>query len=146
MDIPRDLDAERGLLGSLLMAGHLRTTQEQRTLLRVVSQIAPPQDWWDIRNRNIYKAILDCDRNGKPVDTIFILQALKTHGLQDVEVATYALYLRDAWQTICTCEHAEGYAESIHDCALRRGAIQRAQQTAQEAYEGKRSQARGIEI
>jgi replicative DNA helicase len=135
--IPANLDAERAVLGSLLMAGHLREQSVQFALVKTCERIAPPSDWWGTRNRNIFSAMLELNRQGKPLDNIPILEMLQEHGLQANDVSAYASYLANIGQIICTCEHAEAYAEIIHGYAQRRRGVQAAHRMAQNAWEGK---------
>lgn len=141
--IPADLDAERALLGSLLMAYHLRPRDEAQAIGRAVAHIIAPSDLWGIRHRNIYKAIRRLEEQGKPADSLLIIECLRKQGLSREEASRYATYLGQIWMVVCTCEHAEYYAEIIHDWALRRATITDAGQMAKDAWVGK-PQIRGI--
>jgi replicative DNA helicase len=67
---PHDLEAEKALLGSLLL---------NSKLLEEVADKLKPDYFFDRRNQIVYQIILDLWLNSQPVDVLFVLNALQNN-------------------------------------------------------------------
>ncbi len=72
--LPADIEAERALLGSLLLDG---------SKVDEVINILKPDDFYDPNNRIIYQTILELVELGKPVDRIIVKDFLSKKGKLD---------------------------------------------------------------
>ena len=134
--IPASMEAERAVLGSLLMAHHLRPWDEADAIVAQVAQAVEPSDFWDARHRNIYRAMLQLREDGRPIDTLCIIEILRQHELPASGAAQYALYIGQIWQMICTPIHAMYYASAVRDYGQRRRGVERAAKMMRRVWEG----------
>ena len=106
---PHDIDAERSLLGALLLAGDRPPTgHEQLT----------PQDFYHPPHRAIFAAILVVEESGEPIDTITVCAQISASGqLEHVGGSAYVAPLTDLVITGDTVEH---YARIVLRCAKGR--------------------------
>jgi len=68
-EVPSNLEAERGLIGALLVEG--------KTLLHAVSEIAKPGDCMDAKHEAIFAAMLVLDEENLRIDLITVAEQLK---------------------------------------------------------------------
>jgi DnaB-like helicase N terminal domain len=68
---PHDLPAERYLIGTILI---------KNETLALVQDVLEPRDFYDQRNRLVFRAMLSLSAAGKPIDEITLGDALKAHG------------------------------------------------------------------
>jgi replicative DNA helicase len=109
---PNALDAERGLLGGILLANDLIDT---------VLEIVKADDFYSEANGTIFSAILDLHQAKTPADTVTLQDALqRASKLQGVGGTEYLLSLTD---TIPAAESVRAYAEIVREKALVRRMI-----------------------
>lgn len=120
--IPYSPAAEEGLLGSLLI--------DPDSLHRLALD---PDDLYIERNRMVYQAMLDLDRDHQPVDYLTVCTRMdERKQLSDIGGAARVISLINATPTSL---NAEGYAEIIRERARRRRVIETAQRLAAGAYD-----------
>jgi len=69
--LPSDVEAERALLGGLLL---------DQSKVDEVLNILKPEDFYDQKNRTIYQSIIELIESGKPVDRIILRDFLEKNG------------------------------------------------------------------
>ena len=114
---PQDLDAERSLLGAILMS-------EEK--LADVTTIVRPKDFYDERHQHIYNAMWSLYERRRPVD-------LLTKKL--TEKAGGSAYLSELSGYVPTAAHATAYAEIVAAAAVRRRLITAAADINEQAYD-----------
>jgi replicative DNA helicase len=122
---PQNLDAERGLLGSLL---------RDNGVIGDVLQIVQHSDvfYYDAHQK-IFQAIKDIYDAGKPIDLIILAERLRSQGqLDDVGKAPY---LAELWQAAPTAANAEYYARIVREKSLSRGLIHASTEILRDAYD-----------
>jgi len=121
---PHSLEAERNLLGSLLLA--CGDTSRIFELLR-------PDSFFSRQHQLIFEAIREVHDEHANIDTILVREALERRGtLLQAGNIEYLLGLTETVQTSANTEH---YAEIIHDRFLRRGLIETCDAVVDDAYE-----------
>ena len=121
---PQDLDAERSLLGAILMS-------EEK--LADVTTIVRPKDFYDERHQHIYNAMWSLYERRRPVDLLTIKAELKAKKL--TEKAGGSAYLSELSGYVPTAAHATAYAEIVAAAAVRRRLITAAADINEQAYD-----------
>jgi replicative DNA helicase len=122
---PQNLDAERGLLGSLL---------RDNSVISDVVQIVQHADlFYTDAHQKVFQAIKDLYDQAKPVDLIILAERLKSQGqLEDVGKLSY---LAELWQAAPTAANAEYYAKIVREKAMARGLIHASTEILRDAYD-----------
>ncbi|QDV88534.1 DnaB-like helicase N-terminal domain-containing protein [Stieleria magnilauensis] len=121
---PFDGEAERAVLGSLLIDGRIETAQ------RVFGRLSP-RDFHDDGNRLIFTAMCDLAVDGKPVDVVLLALRLKSQNRFDrVGGASYIARLSNAVPSAAMVDH---YADTVSKHAQSRRLIESLQRAIQDA-------------
>ncbi len=123
---PQDLEAEKSLLGALLLSD---------TAFPNVLEKVKFQDFYDPRHKSIYQAMTSLFDHHKPIDLMTLTSELKSLGmLKDVGGAPY---LTDLTNFVPTASHVEAYADLVSQAAIRRRLIQAGTDIATSGYDTK---------
>ncbi|MEV6014689.1 DnaB-like helicase N-terminal domain-containing protein [Streptomyces sp. NPDC051997] len=109
---PRDLEAERAVLGGMLLAPHI--------VPEVVDVLDGP-DFYDRHHETIYNTIVQLTMQGDTVDPISLTEALRQTG--ELTRVGGPSYLHGLLDTVPTASNAPLYAETVRDCAVRRNIL-----------------------
>lgn len=121
---PQSLEAERGVLGSLLM--------DSSTLPKALEILQPNDFYWDI-HQLIYKAILSVESRSEPVDLVTVAEELRRQG--QLEKVGGSEYLRLLLDSVPTSAYIEHYARIVQQKSTLRSLISTSQEIAAMAYE-----------
>ena len=120
---PHDLDAERGVLGSVLI---------DQSALDDVLPFLRVDDFWLIRHGWIYEVFLDLHGKLQPIDYLTVSNALRQAGrLEEIGGDAYLIQLADITIHSYNCE---AYGRIVEGMAVRRRLIDAAQQVARVAH------------
>lgn len=119
---PASVKAEEALLGSLMM---------RPKLVRLIN--IDPCDFYVIRNRWIYEAMIEIEHSGGQVDYMTVIDVLEKNGKLD-EIGG-AAYLTGLLNQTPSSLHADSYAEIIKDRAQRRRMLDIANDLAKSAFD-----------
>src|SRR5438874_579091 len=124
---PHNLDAERAVLGAILLEG-------RETLPRVI-EVLRPSDFYTEAHRAAYGTMLRLFDRGEPVDLITLSEELRrTDQLEFVGgAAALALLVEQA----SIAAHLIAYAQIVRDMAVLRELIQTSTQIIGQAFEAK---------
>src|SRR2546430_5373863 len=124
---PHNLDAERAVLGAILLEG-------RETLPRVI-EVLRPSDLYTEAHRATYSTMLRLFDRGEPVDLLTLQEALRGGDRLDcVGVpASLALLVEQASVAV----HLMAYAQIVRDMAVLRELIQTSTQIITQAFEAK---------
>ncbi len=124
---PHNLDAERAVLGAVLLEG-------REALPRVV-EVLRPSDFYTEAHRAIYQAMLTLFDRGAPVDSLTLSEELRrTDQIQFVGgPAAIALLMEEA----SIAAHLGSYTSIVRDMAVLRELIQTSTQIITQAFEAK---------
>jgi replicative DNA helicase len=123
--IPHDDDAERAVLGAMLIDEKAVVTARQ--YLRV-------DDFYTSANRRIYEAILSLFSSNHRADLLTIKGELEKNGKLDE--AGGMDYIASLTHIVPSSANADYYAQAVQDCSLRRGLIQVSSFAGSRAYDG----------
>lgn len=121
---PNNLEAERSVLGSVLLDNEVFATLEG-TLV--------PEHFYKEGHRKVWRALDRLFRRGEPMDLVTVSEELRQAGeLENVGSVAYLIGLTDA---VTTAAYAESYANIVREKAVLRELIGASGRILQGAYE-----------
>jgi len=121
---PHDLDAERSLLGALLI---------DKDAVVKIAEFLHPEDFYRDAHRDIFEAILSLYEKGEPADLITVTSALKKS--KKLEAVGGASYLAELTEDVPTASHVEHYGKIVHDNAVKRELISVSSRIAESGFD-----------
>lgn len=128
---PQDRDAERSVIGSLLLAGSPRSAT-YRYFAEVIDTGILAEEYYQPAHETIYRAIRDLHAAGEPVDPVTVAAKLTERG--ELARVGGASYLHTCVQAVSTAANGPQYAEIVRAKAYRRAVIESAQRILDYAY------------
>jgi len=110
--LPRSLDAEKAVLGSILLLPQV---------FDEVSLVIRSQDFYDDANRTLFEHLLQIHDSGQQIDPMLLVERLRT--ADQFEKIGGAAYLAEVARQVPTAAHAEHYAQIVADKAVLRSLI-----------------------
>ncbi|MGI8921529.1 MAG: replicative DNA helicase [Solirubrobacteraceae bacterium] len=108
---PHDLDAEQSVLGAILLS-------EKSIYGLVIETGLKPEDFYRDHHRTIYAAMLELYDQGEPVDTLTVVDRLKSDGR--LEAVGGAATVHSLAAAVPSAGHARRYASIVKESALLR--------------------------
>jgi replicative DNA helicase len=124
---PHNLDAERAVLGAVLLEG-------RETLPRVI-EVLKPSDFYTEAHRTIYDTMLWLFDRGEPVDLITLSEELRRNSALEAVGGPASLALLVEHASIAA--HLNAYAGIVRDMAVLRELIQTSTQIIGQAFDAK---------
>lgn len=124
MDAPKNIDAERAVLGAMLL---------DKDVIGMAVEIVTDKDFYSTAHQIIYRAIVDMDDAGKNVDVLTLTDELHSRGLlKDIGGAAYIVSVIN---DVPTAANISYYANIVKEHAQRRVLINMAQSAIRKAHE-----------
>ena len=121
--MPRNIDAERGVLGAILLDPKL--CDDVATIIR-------PDDFYLDKHRRIYRCLLDMTAASSSVDLTLLVEQLRaTNQLEEIGGEAY---LAELMQSVQITAHATHYANIVAQNATRRNLIDACEEILNDAY------------
>lgn len=121
---PQSLDAEKGVLGSLLL---------DPDLCDDVALILRADDFYADANQKLYSHLMAMHDAGSRIDVMLLVERLKAAG--DLEAIGGKAYLAEVAQSVPYAANATHYARIVRDKATLRGLIHTSTEILRTAYE-----------
>jgi len=121
---PQNLDAEKGVLGSLLM---------DPDLCDEVALIVRADDFYSDANQKLYEHLITLHEDGKRPDALLLIERLKQQG--QYEAVGGGAYLAEVAQSVPYAANATYYAKIVRDKATLRALIHASSDILRDAYE-----------
>jgi len=121
---PYDLEAERGVLGSILL---------KPDVIDDVLYVLHREDFFDEANQKLYGVMYEMHNNGKKIDAMLLVAELKSQSLFELVGGTK--YLAELGGAVPNAAHAVYYAEIVREKAIYRSLIDVGTEILKEAYE-----------
>ena len=121
---PQNLEAEKGVLGSLLLDPNLCDD---------VALILRPDDFYADANQKLYAHLLAMHDEGKRIDVMLLVERLTQAG--DLEAVGGAAYMAEVAHSVPYAANAVYYAEIVRDKATLRALIHASTEILRDAYE-----------
>ncbi|EKE05136.1 MAG: hypothetical protein ACD_19C00426G0158 [uncultured bacterium] len=112
---PHSAEAEASVLGALLL---------DKDAVIAVAEFLLPDDFYDVRHRDIYEAILSLYEERIPVDVLTVAEKLKKQ--KDLKRVGGASYLTDIANKVPTAAHVEHYGKIVKDFSVKRALMKAA--------------------
>lgn len=121
---PQNLDAEKAVIGGLLMDSRLCDT---------TAAIIQADDFYADANKKLYRHILALDHNRQGVDVLLLVDHLKKVG--DFEAIGGAAYLAEVSQSVPYAANTVYYANIVRKKSMLRNVINTATELLRDAYD-----------
>lgn len=121
---PQSLEAERAVLGSLLLLPEVFDD---------VALILHDEDFSDDANARIYHHIQTMHDEGRQIDVVLLVQRLKDAG--EYEAVGGGAYLAEIGEAVPTAVHAEYYANIVREKSILRSLIHAGADILQDAFD-----------
>ena len=122
--IPCNIEAEIALIGCVFV---------DENILLEVSDLLLPEDFYDVKNRLIYKTMLKLIKEGKNVDVMTVLSALQgDHLLEQCGGYDYLSSIADYSYTTL---NVDSYVRLISEASIKRATIEKLSKLAQDGYD-----------
>ena len=121
---PHNLDAEKGVLGSILLDPNLADN---------VALVLRPGDFYAEANEKLYSHLLAMHDEGKRIDATLLLDRLRSAG--DLELIGGAAYLAEVLHSVPYASNAVYYAQIVCAKATLRALIHASTEILRDAYE-----------
>ena len=109
---PQDLDAEKSVLGSLMI---------DKNAISKVADILSSQDFYASAHQKIYRAILNLFNKNEPIDILSVTSVLKTE--KEIEEIGGSSYLGDLINVVPSSAHIGHYAKIVREKRVLRDLI-----------------------
>lgn len=121
--IPYELEAEMAVLGAIFI--------EPSTLISALD-ILEPDDFYDTKNKIIYRAMFELSEAKKSVDPTTVISHLES--TNKLEQAGGLAYITSLAEHVYSVDNIEAYLDLISDAAFRRKSIEELSNLSQEGY------------
>ena len=124
LNVPRSVEAETALIGCILI---------DENLILEASDILVPNDFYDQKNKLIFRAMVNLSKEGKNIDVMTVVSALQANNLLDQcggleYISSIADY---SYSTL----NFRSYCDLVSDAAIKRVTIQKLSELAQVGYD-----------
>jgi replicative DNA helicase len=123
---PQALDAERSVLGAMLLS---------RDAIATAIQNLQEEAFYKDAHRKIWRVIIDLFDSSTPVDMVTLVEELKKR--REIEAVGGVTYLTTLDQFIATPAHVEHYCKVVHEKAILRRLIEVGTEIVGEAFDGR---------
>lgn len=111
--LPQNIEAEQAVLGAILL---------ESTVINQVMEILIAEDFYKDAHRKIFNAMIDLDKDNKPIDLLTLFDHLKSRGnlLEEVGESSYLTYLTEL---VPTTENVNYYAKLVKEKSIIRNLV-----------------------
>lgn len=120
---PQDIDAERSVLGAMLLS---------RDAITDVAPVLSGADFYRPAHGTVFATIVDLDGRDAPTDPVAVCAALQDRG--ELSRVGGAAYLHEILSSVPTAASAGYYAKIVRKCAVLRRLIEAGTRIAQSGY------------
>jgi replicative DNA helicase len=124
--LPQNLEAEQAVLGAILI---------ENSVINQVMELLIAEDFYKEAHRKIYNAMIELDRDNKPIDLLTLYDYLKEKGnlLEEVGESSYLTYLTEI---VPATENVSYYAKLVKEKSIVRNLVMAASDIAHRGNEG----------
>lgn len=124
--LPHNLDAEKSVVGGVLL--------HPKALSRVVEHVAPA-DFYHAAHGAIFQAMIDVDRDGKPVDVLTVAERMRADDtIGKLRAYNGEAYFAELTSSVVTIENITWHAKMVAGKATARRLIEICQEAAAKGY------------
>lgn len=123
LSVPRNIEAELALIGCILI---------DESLMVELSDRLEPDDFYDVKNRILYRTMLKLSKEGKSIDVTSLVSTLQNSQL--LEQCGGIEYISSIADFSYSTLNYETYCDLIREAAIKRNTIQKLNKLSQEGY------------
>lgn len=125
--VPQDLDAERSLLGAIML--------DDKSFPEVLEKIKPV-DFYEKRHAEIFRAMMSLYDKSRPIDLLTTTSELRS--MKTLKEIGGSAYLAELTNNVPTAAHVQSYAELVEKASIRRKLIRAGNSIVDGAYNGQK--------
>ncbi len=126
LTVPCNVEAEIALLGCVLI---------DENLMVELSDLLLPDDFYDVKNRLIYRTMLNLSKEGKNIDITTLVSTLEANHLLDQTGGIE--YLSSIADRSYSTLNFESYCDLVNEASIKRNTIAKLSKLAQDGYDNK---------
>ena len=126
-DLPQNLDAERAILGAMLM--------KSGAVIPTVQEILNEEDFYNPPHRIVYRAITDLHSRGIAADIVTLTEYLRKN--EQLDKVGGPLFILSLGDVVATTANVKYHSKIVKEKATLRRLIEAGEQIAGEAYENR---------
>ena len=124
LNVPKSVEAETALIGCILV---------DENLIIEASDILNPNDFYDQKNKLIYRTMVNLSKEGKNIDVMTVVSSLQANNL--LEQCGGLEYISSIADYSYSTLNFSSYCELVSEAAIKRITIQKLNELAQEGYD-----------
>lgn len=124
LKVPCELEAEGAILGCVFL---------DQNVIYQIADLLDPDDFYDSRNRFIYRAMVQLSRDGRGIDPTTVIAQLQVSNL--LEQCGGIAYISSLADLGYSTLNIESYVELVQNASLRRRAIETLRDLSQAGYD-----------
>lgn len=132
-ELPNNIEAERAILGGIMLLADNRL-DEANAALNAVSEKIVPKSFFHVNHQKIYEAILALQNDELPMDEIHVIEWLSQS--QVLEIAGGPAYIGELLAGRAAVSNLAYYADIVQEKARRRQGIKEAEFVQKRLWEG----------
>ncbi len=109
--VPTSEDAEKSVLGAIMI---------DNSCINEVLEIVGPEDFYGKSNKTIFEAMIDLDKEGRPLDVVTVSKCLDDSGRGSLGDVGGNLYITLLTEVVPTSSNVAHYAKIVKDTSLLR--------------------------
>jgi replicative DNA helicase len=121
---PQDIDAEKSVLGSLMI--------DKNAITKVADSLSP-NDFYNPAHQKIYQAILDLFSKNEPIDILSVVNVLKSKN--QLEETGGSSYLAELINSVPSSAHINHYAKIVREKRVLRDLISLSAEIAEDVFQ-----------
>lgn len=124
LNVPRSVEAETALIGCILV---------DENLILEASDILVPNDFYDQKNKLIFRTMVNLSKEGKNIDVMTVVASLQTNNL--LEQCGGLDYISSIADYSYSTLNFKSYCDLVSEAAIKRVTIQKLNELAQIGYD-----------
>ena len=124
IQVPTEIDSEIAIIGCIFL--------DPNTIFQVADELVP-EDFYDVRNRLVFRTMLDLNRSGNIIDATTVASDLSQKNV--LEQAGGLEYISKLLDYGYSTENIDAYIELVVNASLRRNTINTLNSLAQKGYD-----------
>lgn len=128
LEMPNDVQAEYSVLGAMLV---------DKRALNIVFEFIDAEDFYDDRNKEVYRAMLSLNEENQPIDTITVTSQLSSRNSLDLVGGPF--FIAELSTKVSITSNVKYYADIVKDLSKYRALIRLSNDIKDKAYRAEES-------
>ena len=128
LEMPNDVQAEYSVLGAMLV---------DKRALNIVFEFIDPEDFYDDRNKEVYRAMLSLNERNQPIDNITVTSELSSRN--SIGLVGGPVFIAELSTKVSITSNVKYYADIVKDLSKYRALIKLSNEIKDKAYRAEES-------